>query len=228
MKRLSIGILPHVDAGKTTLSESLLYTSGSIKKLGRVDSKDSFLDNDDLERLRGITIFSKQAILNLRHSIITLIDTPGHIDFSADMERTLAVLDYAILVVNALDGVQSHTKTLWRLLKEYKIPTFIFVNKMDSELADKERIVKEIHSTLARYIVDLDIFSKDFDEEGVDILRLEEDLVEELAYSDDSLLEKYEEKSLVSPDITESICKRHIYPMFFGSALQGEGVENII
>ena len=116
MKRLSIGILAHVDAGKTTLSESLLYKSGTIKKAGRVDSKDSFLDNDDLERLRGITIFSKQAILNLRHSRVTLIDTPGHIDFSADMERTLGILDYAILVVNALDGVQSHTKTLWRLL----------------------------------------------------------------------------------------------------------------
>lgn len=228
MKRLSIGILAHVDAGKTTLSESLLYKSGTIKKAGRVDSKDSFLDNDDLERLRGITIFSKQAILNLRHSRVTLIDTPGHIDFSADMERTLGILDYAILVVNALDGVQSHTKTLWRLLKEYQIPAFIFVNKIDSELADKEKTVKEIHSKLSRDIADFDIFSKAFAEEGFDISRLEGDLLEELAYSDESLLEKYEGGSLGGADIIESIYKRHMYPMFFGSALQGNGVENVI
>ena len=228
MKRLSIGILAHVDAGKTTLSESLLYKSGTIKKAGRVDSKDSFLDNDDLERLRGITIFSKQAILNLSHSRVTLIDTPGHIDFSADMERTLGILDYAILVVNALDGVQSHTKTLWRLLKEYQIPAFIFVNKIDSELADKEKTVKEIHSKLSRDIADFDIFSKAFAKEGFDISRLEGDLLEELAYSDESLLEKYEGGSLGGADIIESIYKRHMYPMFFGSALQGNGVENII
>ena len=228
MKRLSIGILAHVDAGKTTLSESLLYKSGSIKKAGRVDSKDSFFDNDDLERLRGITIFSKQAILNLRHSRVTLIDTPGHVDFSADMERTLGVLDYAILVINALDGVQSHTKTLWRLLREYQIPTFIFVNKMDNELVDRDKTVKEIHSKLSRDIVGFDVYSKAFDEDGFDISKLTDELIEELAYSDEDLLEKYEAKDLDSADVIESIYERRIYPMFFGSALHGDGVDNII
>ena len=129
-KNLSIGILAHVDAGKTTLSEALLYLSGKIRKLGRVDHKDAYLDTSPLERERGITIFSKQAILDLGDTRVTLLDTPGHVDFSAEMERTLQVLDYAILVINGADGVQGHTVTLWRLLERYQIPTFIFINKM--------------------------------------------------------------------------------------------------
>ncbi|MBR5390616.1 MAG: GTP-binding protein, partial [Clostridia bacterium] len=131
MKKLVIGILAHVDAGKTTLSEGMLYVGGSIGRLGRVDHKDAFLDHNALERERGITIFSKQARLNLPQTEITLLDTPGHVDFSAEMERTLQVLDYAILVISGTDGVQSHTETLWRLLRLYDIPTFLFINKMD-------------------------------------------------------------------------------------------------
>ncbi|MBQ2152197.1 MAG: GTP-binding protein, partial [Clostridia bacterium] len=131
MKRISVGILAHVDSGKTTLSEALLYSSGSINKLGRVDHGTSFLDNYELERKRGITIFSKQAVLKYDDTEITLVDTPGHIDFSAETERTLQVLDYAVLVISGTEGVQSHTSTLWKLLKKYNIPCFLFVNKMD-------------------------------------------------------------------------------------------------
>ena len=143
MKKLVMGILAHVDAGKTTLSESMLYLSGKIRKLGRVDKQDAFLDTYELEKARGITIFSKQAIFNIKGTEITLLDTPGHVDFSAEMERTLQVLDYAILVVNGANGIQGHTKTLWRLLSTYKIPTFIFVNKMDQEIAKKEIILEQ-------------------------------------------------------------------------------------
>lgn len=131
MNQLVTGILAHVDAGKTTLSESILYVSGSIRKMGRVDHGDAFLDTFELERARGITIFSKQALFTLGDRRVTLLDTPGHVDFSAEMERTLSVLDYAILVINGADGVQGHTRTLWRLLKHYNIPVFLFVNKMD-------------------------------------------------------------------------------------------------
>ena len=141
MKKLVIGMLAHVDAGKTTLSESILYTSGAIRKLGRVDNKDAFLDNNDYERQRGITIFSKQARFQLGEKEITLLDTPGHVDFSAEMERTLQVLDYAILVINGADGVQGHTMTLWRLLARYQIPAFLFINKMDQDGTDKEKLL---------------------------------------------------------------------------------------
>ena len=147
-KNLSIGILAHVDAGKTTLSEALLYLSGKIRKLGRVDHKDAYLDTSPLERERGITIFSKQAILDLGDTRVTLLDTPGHVDFSAEMERTLQVLDYAILVINGADGVQGHTVTLWRLLERYQIPTFIFINKMDQDGADQEALLA--HRSRAR------------------------------------------------------------------------------
>ena len=136
MDRLVTGILAHVDAGKTTLSEGILFLAGSIRKLGRVDHKDAFLDNYGLERERGITIFSKQAVINWKDTVITLLDTPGHVDFSAEMERTLNVLDYAVLVISGTDGVQPHTLTLWKLLKRYNIPVFIFVNKMD--IADRQ------------------------------------------------------------------------------------------
>ena len=144
MKKLTIGILAHIDAGKTTLSESMLYMSGSIRKLGRVDNGDAFLDTFTLERARGITIFSKQAVLDWKETKITLLDTPGHVDFSAEMERTLQVLDYAILVISGADGVQGHTRTLWKLLAKYEIPVFLFVNKMDQEGTNKEALLEEL------------------------------------------------------------------------------------
>ena len=144
MEHVVVGILAHVDAGKTTLSESILYLSGKIRKLGRVDHKDAFLDTYELERNRGITIFSKQAVFPLGDKQVTLLDTPGHVDFSAEMERTLQVLDYAILVINGADGVQSHTRTLWSLLKQYNIPVFLFVNKMDQAGTDREKLLEDI------------------------------------------------------------------------------------
>ena len=148
MKKIVVGILAHVDAGKTTLSESMLYLSGKIRKLGRVDNKDAYLDTYALEKARGITIFSKQAIFQVEETEITLLDTPGHVDFSAEMERTLQVLDYAILVISGADGIQGHTQTLWRLLSIYKIPVFIFINKMDQTGTDKEKLMKELKRLL--------------------------------------------------------------------------------
>ena len=144
MKKIVAGILAHVDAGKTTLSESMLYLAGEIRSLGRVDHRDTFLDTDDIERERGITVLSKMASLSYKDLEITFVDTPGHVDFSAEMERTLPVLDYAILVISGLDGVQSHTRTLWKLLKRYEIPTFIFVNKMDISHMSKEEIQADV------------------------------------------------------------------------------------
>ena len=144
MKRLVIGILAHVDSGKTTLSEAMLYRAGALRKLGRVDHRDAFLDTDALERARGITIFSKQALLSLPEAELTLLDTPGHVDFSAEAERALQVLDYAVLVVSGTDGVQSHTETLWRLLERYQVPVFIFINKMDLAGADRGERLTEL------------------------------------------------------------------------------------
>jgi len=148
MNKLIIGILAHVDAGKTTLSESILYTSGKIGKLGRVDNKDAYLDTYELERARGITIFSKQALFELGETNITLLDTPGHVDFSAEMERTLQVLDYAILVISGADGIQGHTKTLWHLLDMYQIPVFLFINKMDQPGTEKDKILHDLKNQL--------------------------------------------------------------------------------
>ena len=154
MKRLVIGILAHVDAGKTTLSEGLLYISGRTRKLGRVDKKDAYLDNYELERARGITIFSKQAVFETGGVQITLLDTPGHVDFSTEMERTLQVLDYAILVISGADGIQGHTKTLWHLLDIYQIPVFVFINKMDQNGTDKDKIMDEIKRQMSHGCVD--------------------------------------------------------------------------
>ena len=154
MEKLVVGILAHVDAGKTTLSEGILYLTGKIRKLGRVDHKDAYLDTYNLERERGITIFSKQAEFELGNRGITLLDTPGHVDFSAEMERTLQVLDYAILVINGADGVQGHTMTLWRLLARYQIPTFLFINKMDQDGTDKEKLLAELKKRLSDNCVD--------------------------------------------------------------------------
>ena len=181
-KHICLGILAHVDAGKTTLSESMLYISGSIRKMGRVDHKDAFLDTYDLERSRGITIFSKQAVLSWKDMGITLLDTPGHVDFSAEMERTLQVLDYAVLVISGADGVQGHTETLWRLLGQYKIPVFLFVNKMDQAGTDRERVLAELKKRFGDHCID---FEKVFGSES------SEEAAEQLAMCDEGLLEQY-------------------------------------
>lgn len=211
MKKLTIGILAHVDSGKTTLSEAMMYLSGNISRLGRVDHRDSFLDNFRLERERGITIFSKQAIMRYEDAEITLLDTPGHVDFSAETERTLQVLDYAILVISGTDGVQSHTVTLWRLLQKYHVPTFLFVNKMDMAGADRDSLIDQLHEKLSEGCVDF----------GMEHAQLFEDI----ALCDNSLLEKYYENELLDhKDIAAAIRKRRVFPTLFGSALKLDGV----
>ena len=216
MKRLSVGILAHVDAGKTTLSESMLYKSGNLKKLGRVDNKDAFLDTEELERARGITIFSKQAVMKVQDTIITLLDTPGHVDFSAEMERTLWVMDYAILVISGADGVQGHTMTLWRLLERYHIPVFIFINKMDQPGIEKKAIFSDVQKHLNDACVD---FSDGMTEE----------FAEQIAMCDESLLESYlESETLERERICKLIMQRKIFPCFFGSALKLEGIDKFI
>ena len=154
LKHICVGVLAHVDAGKTTLAESLLYLSGSIRRAGRVDHKDAFLDTEAMEKARGITIFSKQARIDMKDGVFTLLDTPGHVDFSAEMERTLQVLDYAILVVSGADGLQSHVMTLWKLLEKYQVPVFLFINKMDQPGTDKHERMEEIRSKLGDGCVD--------------------------------------------------------------------------
>lgn len=211
MKKIVVGILAHVDSGKTTLSEAMLYHSGTISKLGRVDSKNSFLDTFSLERSRGITIFSKQALLKYKDTDITLIDTPGHVDFSAETERTLQVLDYAILVISATDGVQSHTQTLWKLLAKYKVPCFIFVNKTDLDGADKDVVLYQLKTKLSDGCVDFTLS--------------DDELNENIALCDDVLLEKYEEDSLGKQDVISAIKNRKIFPCMFGSALKLDGVD---
>ena len=211
MKKIVVGILAHVDSGKTTLSEAMLYHSGTISKLGRVDSKNSFLDTFSLERSRGITIFSKQALLKYKDTDITLIDTPGHVDFSAETERTLQVLDYAILVISATDGVQSHTQTLWKLLAKYKVPCFIFVNKTDLDGADKDVVLYQLKTKLSDGCVDFTL--------------PDDELNENIALCDDVLLEKYEEDSLGKQDVASAIKNRKVFPCMFGSALKLDGVD---
>ena len=208
MKKLVIGMLAHVDAGKTTLSESILYTSGAIRKLGRVDNKDAFLDNNDYERQRGITIFSKQAVFTYKDLDVTLLDTPGHVDFSAEMERTLWVLDYAVLVINGMDGVQGHTETLWGLLKRLKVPVFIFVNKMDQQGTDRHRILEQLKNKLSSGCVDFD--------------RLD---YEELAVCNEEALEQVLEEGIVDDKlIGNMISQREVFPVIFGSALRLNGM----
>lgn len=216
MKKLVTGIVAHVDAGKTTLSESILYQTGSIRKLGRVDTKDAFLDTNELERARGITIFSKQAIVKYGDTELTLLDTPGHVDFSAEMERTLQTLDYAILVVSGADGVQGHTLTLWTLLRKYKVPAFIFVNKMDQKGTSKQNSLIELKKKLDESCID-------FGEEGT------EEFYEELAVCDEELLSEYmEQGSIEKESIKQYIAKRKIFPCFFGSALKLTGVDDFL
>ena len=221
-----LGILAHVDAGKTTLSEALLYETGKIRALGRVDHQDAYLDTDAQERERGITIFSKQAQLDFDGIKMTLLDTPGHVDFSAEMERTLQVLDYAILVISGTDGVQGHTKTLWRLLNHYQIPTFIFVNKMDLAGADKAKIQKQLKSQLSDGCVDFSQMQQvDTDEKIV----FSEEVYEEIAMCSESLLDAYMENgSLSFEEMRGAIDARLLYPCFYGSALKLEGVKELL
>lgn len=217
MRQLVIGILAHVDAGKTTLSESMLYLSGRIRKAGRVDHGDAYLDTFDIEKERGITIFSKQAWLEMGDAHVTLLDTPGHVDFSAEMERTLQVLDYAILVISGADGVQGHTRTLWKLLERYQIPTFLFINKMDQEGTDREKLLRELKEKLGDGCVD---FDREKDEEA---------FLENVAVCEEALLERFLSKGTLSnADIREQIRNRRLFPCCFGSALRQTGVKEFM
>ena len=215
---LNVGLLAHVDAGKTTLSESILYQSGAIRNLGRVDHQDAFLDTDEMERERGITIFSKQAVLTWKDTEITLLDTPGHGDFSAEMERVLQVLDCAVLVISGADGVQGHTETLWKLLTRYGIPVFLFVNKMDQEGTDCGKLLAELKSR--------------FSEGCIDFGRVEtgaEEVIEEIAVCDEQTMEEYLEKgSVAAASIRRLVAERKIFPCYFGSALHLQGVEELM
>lgn len=216
MRQIVAGILAHVDSGKTTLSEALLYRSGELRKLGRVDHGDAFLDSNALERERGITIFSKQARLHCGDMEVTLLDTPGHVDFSAEMERTLQVLDMAILVISGTDGVQSHTKTLWRLLKRYNVPAFIFVNKMDLAGADRIKLLAELKKQLDDGCAD---FCSEFDDAFYD----------GIAMCDEAVMEQVLDKGTADVSaIRGAIKARHIFPCWFGSALRLEGVDEFI
>ncbi len=249
IKHICAGLLAHVDAGKTTLSEGILYLTGGLRKLGRVDHGDAFLDNFALERSRGITIFSKQAVFPLGETEVTLIDTPGHVDFSAEMERTLWVMDYAVLVVSGADGIQGHTETLWRLLKAYRIPTFIFVNKMDQDGTDMEALLQELKKNLDDGCIAFDSLrmpqetgTKGFAAGGkknaarVENARDEalisagsEDILEEIAMCDEDVLEAYMETGDIrKSDVIRLIGERKIFPCYFGSALKLSGVETLL
>ena len=223
-RHLCIGLLAHVDAGKTTLSEAMLYTAGSIRKMGRVDNKDAFLDTFALERARGITIFSKQARLALdKNTEVFLLDTPGHVDFSAEMERTLQILDYAILVVSGADGVQGHTETLWKLLTRYEIPTFLFVNKMDQDGTDRKKLMENLQKYLSGNCLDFTA------EQGIDGLLSDEIFAENAAVCDENVLERYlETGEMEKEDLVSMISKRKIFPCFFGSGLKLNGVEEMM
>ena len=216
MKRLAVGILAHVDAGKTTLSEAMLYAGGMIRHLGRVDKGDAFLDTYELEKKRGITIFSKQARLAWDDMDVTLLDTPGHVDFSAEMERVLQVLDYAVLVISGSDGVQGHTRTLWRLLARYQIPAFLFINKMDLAPGREQEVLRDLKESLGGNFVD-------FGADGT------ESFYEEAAVSGEAELEEFLETGQVSKDAIRSrIASRDLFPCYFGSALKNTGVEEFM
>ena len=216
MNQLTVGILAHVDAGKTTLSEAMLYTAGEIRSLGRVDTKNALLDYNELERERGITIFSKQAVLNLDHTRLTLLDTPGHVDFSAEMECTLQVLDAVILVISGSDGVQGHTKTLWNLLKKYRIPVFLFVNKMDQPDTDKEAILQKLNRELTNSCVDFTDTSAD-------------SFYENIATCEEEVLNNWlAGEAITTTQIQNLIFDRKLFPCFFGSALKVTGIRELL
>lgn len=221
MKRIVTGILAHVDAGKTTLSEALLYATGNVRKLGRVDHGDAFLDTNTMERQRGITIFTEPAIITMPNLTLTLLDTPGHVDFSAEMERTLAVLDYAILVISGADGIQGHTETLWRLLKRYNVPTFIFVNKMDAPAADKTKLLNQLKRRFSDGCID---FTGAHD--GNAALA---DVMEDIAMQSETAMESYLESGTIPDEtIREMIADRALFPCFFGSALKMDGIDEFV
>ncbi len=214
-KHINIGILAHVDAGKTTLAESILYLSGNIRRAGRVDHKDAFLDTDAMEKARGITIFSKQAEVLMPDGSFTLLDTPGHVDFSAEMERTLPVLDYAILVISGADGIQSHVMTLWKLLEKYQVPVFLFINKMDQPGTDMDVRMGEIRTRLG--------------DNCVDFSAPEEDIFEAAAMCDEEMLEVFLEQGYIGPELLcRKIRERKLFPCYFGSALKMQGVEELL
>ena len=214
-KQIVLGILAHVDSGKTTLSEAMLYRAGVTRRLGRVDHKDAFLDTDALEKARGITIFSKQALLTVGDTDITLLDTPGHVDFSTETERTLQVLDYAVLVVSGTDGVQSHTETLWRLLRRYHVPTFVFVNKMDLPGMERQELLAQLNRRLGEGFVDFGAEQADRDEA--------------LALCDENLMDRMlDAGQLQDADLIPAIARRHVFPCWFGAALKLEGVDALL
>ena len=214
-KQIVLGILAHVDSGKTTLSEAMLYRAGVTRRLGRVDHKDAFLDTDALEKARGITIFSKQALLTAGDTDITLLDTPGHVDFSTETERTLQVLDYAVLVVSGTDGVQSHTETLWRLLRRYHVPTFVFVNKMDLPGMERQELLAQLNRRLGEGFVDFGAEQADRDEA--------------LALCDENLMDRMlDAGQLQDSDLIPAIARRHVFPCWFGAALKLEGVDALL
>ena len=214
-KQIVLGILAHVDSGKTTLSEAMLYRAGVTRRLGRVDHKDAFLDTDALEKARGITIFSKQALLTAGDTDITLLDTPGHVDFSTETERTLQVLDYAVLVVSGTDGVQSHTETLWRLLRRYHVPTFVFVNKMDLPGMERQELLAQLNRRLGEGFVDFGAEQADRDEA--------------LALCDENLMDRMLDAGQLSDaDLIPAIARRHVFPCWFGAALKLEGVDELL
>lgn len=216
-KHICVGLLAHVDAGKTTLSEAILYLSGNIRKLGRVDEKNAFFDTNQLERQRGITIFSKQAEIKRENIELTLLDTPGHIDFSAEMERTLQILDYAILIISGADGVQGHTETLWKLLKRYQIPVFLFINKMDQTGVEQAPVFEELKKRLNSNCV---VFQNQEDTE---------EFLENIAVCDEVLLEQYFETGQIEQkEISRLIKERKLYPCYFGSALKLQGIEELL
>lgn len=221
MKRIVTGILAHVDAGKTTLSEALLYATGNVRKLGRVDHGDAFLDTNTMERQRGITIFTEPAIITTPNLTLTLLDTPGHVDFSAEMERTLSVLDYAILVISGADGIQGHTETLWRLLKRYNVPTFIFINKMDAPAADKTKLLNQLKKRFSDGCID---FTGSHDDNAALA-----DVMEDIAMQSETAMELYLESGTIQDEtIREMIADRVLFPCFFGSALKMDGIDEFV
>ncbi|WP_337664293.1 translation factor GTPase family protein [Suilimivivens sp.] len=231
MKQLTLGILAHVDAGKTTLSEALLFTAGAIRKAGRVDKKDAFLDNYELERERGITIFYKQAVFSYEDLRITLLDTPGHVDFSTEMERTLQVLDAAVLLISAADGVQSHTRTLWKLLESYQVPVFLFVNKMDQPGADQEKILAGIQNQLSGNCVDFTplVGAAATESKGAALEADMQEAMEAVAICDEELLNSFLTDGRISQEqLREKIAERKVFPCLFGSALRLQGIEALL
>lgn len=238
MKHIVMGILAHVDAGKTTLSESILYTSGAVRKVGRVDHGDTFFDTDNIERERGITIFSKQTRFVYQQGEddkngleVTLLDTPGHVDFSAETERVLSVLDYAVLVISGLNGVQSHTRTLWRLLRHYNVPTFIFVNKMDVARISREELMVDIRENISPECVDMEPLLINGNDAGDDSNTPAdiENVLEEIATVDEAILDEYMETgSIAEESIARVISEEKLFPVYFGSALRMDGITNLL